>query len=169
MNVMKTITLIGMMGAGKTSCAKILAQKLQLDCLDIDSLIEIQHKCPISEIFEKYGEIYFRTLEKNAIKDNVKPYNMIVSIGGGAFENSDTQAFLTENSKVVYLQTSAEVIYERIKTDLTRPLLKNNMNIERIKNIINKREKNYEKANYIVNTDGKTIEQVVEEILGVLR
>ncbi len=169
MNVMKTITLIGMMGAGKTSCAKILAQKLHCEFIDIDKLIELHNDCSVSEIFEKYGENHFRTLEKNAIKDNVKPENMIVSIGGGAFESPDTQAFLIENSKVIYLQTSAEVIYERIKTDLTRPLLKNNMSIERIKNIINKREKNYEKANYIINTDGKTLEQVVEEILGVLK
>ncbi len=165
---MKTIILTGMMGAGKTSAAKLLAQKLNLKLFDIDQIIENNAKSSISEIFQKYGENYFRELEKKTILQTVKPENMVAALGGGAFENPETQEFLLNNSTVIYLKTQPETIYERIKTDLTRPLLKNNMNIEKIRSIINEREKNYQKATFTIATDKKNIEQVVSEIIGVL-
>jgi len=165
---MKTITLTGMMGAGKTSAAKLLSVKLNCKLIDIDKTIEDRENCSIAEIFEKKGENYFRNLEKNTILQTIQPQNMIVAIGGGGFENPETQNFLLKNSMVIYLKTSPETIYERIKTDLTRPLLKNNMNIEKIRTIINLRKKNYEKAHHTIVTDDKNIEQIVAEITGVL-
>ena len=164
---MKTITLTGMMGAGKSAVAKLLAEKFNCKLLDIDTLIETNENCSISEIFENKGEEYFRTLEKNTILQNTKPENQVIALGGGAFENPETQEFLLKNSTVIYLKTQPETIYERIKTDLTRPLLKNNMSIEKIKNIIISRKKNYEKAAYIISTDSKSIEQIASEITGV--
>ena len=165
---MKTITLTGMMGSGKSSCAGLLAKNYNCRLFDVDREIELHAGRSISEIFENNGEEFFRNLEKTMILENAQPENMIIALGGGAFENPQVRKFLLEISTVVYLKTSAQTIYERIKTDLTRPLLKNNMNIDKIQSIIQKREYNYLKAYYTVVTDEKSIEQAVADIMGVL-
>ena len=165
---MKSVTLIGMMGAGKTTCAKLLAEETGCSLFDVDKIIESDMKCSISEIFETRGEDFFRNLEQEVILHRSKPENMIIATGGCVFENPRLREFLIDISVVVYLKAQPETIYERIKTDLTRPLLKNNMNIERIRSLISLREKNYLKADYVIETDGKTIGQIVSEITGVL-
>jgi shikimate kinase len=165
---MKTITIIGMMGAGKTTVGKLLGQFLKFDFIDTDSEIEKQTGKSISEIFAKYGEEYFRTLEKNVIKTIFNSENKIISTGGGAFENKEIRDLLLENSTVVYLKTTPDVIFERIKNNSQRPLLKNNMNIETITEILNNRQKNYELAHHTIVTDNKNPNEIMEEILGVL-
>lgn len=161
---MKTICLIGMMGAGKTSVAKLLATHRNLSFLDIDSIIEKNEKTSISEIFEHKGEKYFRKLEQQTIFDNFLEENAVISLGGGAFENEKTRKFLLENSTVIYLKTSPITIYNRIKNDTSRPLLNNKMNIENIEEIIKKREGNYLLAHKVISTDNKTLEQIVLEL-----
>ncbi len=165
---MKTITIIGMMGSGKTTLGKLLGKKLGLESVDIDSAIEEQTGESISEIFSKYGEEHFRTLEKNTIKNIFNSENKIISTGGGAFENKEIRDLLLENSTVVYLKTTPDVIFERIKNNSQRPLLKNNMNIETITEILNNRQKNYELAHHTIVTDNKNPNEIMEEILGVL-
>lgn len=164
----KNITLIGMMGCGKTTVAKELAKSLsELILVDIDAEIEKSSGRKISEIFLKYGESRFRELECAKIKSFLKFENQIISAGGGAFENPDNRKLFLENSKVIFLKASAETIYERIKSETHRPLLKKNFSLEKIQHILSLREKNYEKAHYIIDTDGKTPYNIVEEILGV--
>lgn len=165
---MKTITLIGMMGSGKTTIGKMLGIKLNIPSIDIDALIEKQEKKTITEIFSKHGENYFRNLEKETIKNTFNSQNNILSLGGGAFENSETRDLLLKNSTVIYLKTAPETILNRIQNNTQRPLLKNNMTIEKIQQIINQRKQNYESAHHIVSTDKKNPDQIIEEILGVL-
>ena len=102
----------------------------------IDSIIEQNEHCKISEIFETKGEEYFRKIEQRTIMNNFRQENTIISIGGGAFENEETREFLLKNSTVIYLKTSPSAIFERIKNDDTRPLLHGKMNIETITEII---------------------------------
>ena len=165
---MKTITLTGMMGAGKSTIAKILAKKLNIKPIDIDSLIEQNEGEKISEIFSKKGEEYFRKIEKNTIDNIFTRENLVISLGGGALENNETREFLLTNSTVIYLQTSPEIIFERIKSNTERPLLCGNMSVEKISEILEKREKNYQTATYKITTDNKTPDQIAEEIIGVL-
>lgn len=165
---MKTIILIGMMGSGKTTIGKILGEKLNIESFDIDSIIEAQTNKSVSEIFSSYGEIYFRELEKNTIKEIFKPDNKIISLGGGAFENNETRNLLLNNSTIIYLKTSPITIYERIKNDTKRPLLKNKMSIKKITELINLRQKNYELANLHISTDNKRPNTIINEILGAL-
>ncbi len=165
---MKTIVLTGMMGSGKTTIGKLLSNKLNLEFFDIDTLIEEQEGIKISEIFSKHGEKHFRTIEKEIIKKIFSPTNSVISLGGGAFENTETRDFLLKNSNVIYLKTSPEQIFDRIKNNKSRPLLCDNMNIETINNIINQRKHNYETASYIINTDNKKTNEIIEEITGVL-
>jgi shikimate kinase len=167
---MKTITLTGMMGAGKTTVAKVLAEKLNIKFIDIDSFIEQNEEQKISEIFSNKGEEYFRKIEKETIRNIFIPIpeNLVISLGGGALENDETREFLLKNSNVIYLKTSPEIIFERIKSNTQRPLLCGNMSVEKISEILEKRIENYQSATYTITTDNKTPNQIAEEIIGVL-
>ena len=165
----KNITLIGMMGCGKTTTAKELSQILDgFKLVDIDEEIEKSSGRKISEIFLKYGEPHFRELESDKIKHFLKFENLIISCGGGAFENPLNRQILLENSTVFFLKASAQAIFDRIKTEVHRPLLKKNFSVEKIENILALREKNYQKADYTIDTNGKTPENIAREILGVI-
>lgn len=166
---MKTIILTGMMGAGKTTVAKHLETKLNLKSIDIDAIIEQNEGVKVSDIFVKKGEFHFRKIEEETIKKIFKSENLIISLGGGAFENSNTRELLLKHANVFYLKTSPKIIYKRIKNDVSRPLLHGNMSIEKISEILEKREKNYQSATYIITTDNKTPTEIAEEITGVLQ
>ena len=165
---MKTIVLIGMMGSGKTTIGKLLGEKLTLRSIDIDVIIEQNEKRTVSEIFQNEGEKYFRNIERETIKKNFTNKDVIISLGGGAFEDQLTQELLLKNSTVIYLKTSPNIILERIKNNTNRPLLRNQMTVEKIQSIILQRQKNYELANITILTDNKNTDKIVEEILGVI-
>lgn len=165
---MKTIVLIGMMGSGKTTIGKLLGEKLTLRSIDIDVIIEQNEKRTVSEIFQNEGEKYFRNIERETIKKIFTNKDLIISLGGGAFEDQLTRELLLKNSTVIYLKTSPNVILERIKNNTNRPLLKNQMTVEKIQSIILQRQKNYELANITILTDNKNTDKIVEEILGVI-
>ena len=165
----KNITLIGMMGSGKTTTAKELSKILpEFKLVGIDDEIEKSSGKKISEIFLKYGEAHFRELETNKIKQFIQNDHQIISAGGGAFENPDNRRRLLENSFVFFLKASPQTIYDRIKAESHRPLLKKNFSVEKIANILSLREKNYQKANHTIETDKKTPEDIAKEIAGVI-
>lgn len=163
------IALIGMMGSGKTTVGVELKNVLPyLDYIDLDELIEKSTQKKISEIFLKYGEPHFRILENDKIKSVLKNNNQIISLGGGAFENEENRKLLLENAKVIYLKASPQAIYDRIKSETHRPLLRRDFSVEKIKQIMDKRKKNYEKAHFTIDTTDKSPYNIVKEILGVL-
>lgn len=157
------------MGSGKTTTAKELSKILpEFKLVDIDDEIEKSSGKKISEIFLKYGEAHFRELETNKIKQFIQNDLQIISAGGGAFENPDNRRRLLENSFVFFLKASPQTIYDRIKAESHRPLLKKNFSVEKIANILSLREKNYQKANHTIETDKKTPEDIAKEIAGVI-
>ncbi len=165
----RNVTLIGMMGCGKTTVAKELSKILpDFKLVDIDDEIEKSTGKKISEIFLKYGEPHFRELESNKIKQFTQNDLQIISAGGGAFENPDNRRRFQENSTVIFLKASPEMIFERIKAETHRPLLKKHFSLEKIQHILSLREKNYQKADYIIDTDNKTPAKIAEEIRGVI-
>ena len=165
----KNITLIGMIGCGKTTTAKELSRLLpDFKLVDIDDEIEKSTGKKISEIFLKYGEPHFRELESNKIKQFTANDSQIISAGGGAFENPDNRRLFQKNSTVVFLKAAPETIYERIKAETHRPLLKKHFSLEKISHILSLREKNYKLADFTVETDNKTPSEVAEKILGVI-
>ncbi len=166
---MKKITLIGMMGSGKTTLGKILSEKTNVSAIDIDELIEQNENSTITDIFKTQGEEYFRKIEAKTIKELINSTNpQILSLGGGTFENEQTRELLLNNSVVIYLETTPVEILNRIQKTNNRPLLKNNMTIEKINEIITKRKDNYNLAHHKILTDGKTPSKIAEEILGAL-
>lgn len=163
------IVLIGMMGCGKTTVAKELAQQLDnYIYIDIDEEIEKSTQKKISEIFLRHGEPFFRMLEFDKIKLICKNDNQIISAGGGAFESEENRKFLSKNNVVIYLKASPQEIYDRIKLETHRPLLKKNFSVEKIASILEKREINYNKAHKTIDTNSKTPNDIAQEIIGVI-
>lgn len=162
------IAFTGMMGCGKTTAAKELSKLLtDFICIDIDEEIEKNTGKKITEIFRYYGEQHFRMIENETIKKIFSGQKLIVSLGGGAFENQRNRDIIEKSAYTVYLKASPEEIFNRIKNELHRPLLKDNVSVEKISEILEKRGINYEKADLTVITDGKTPEETVKEILEV--
>ena len=165
---MKTnIILVGMPASGKSTIGNLLSKKKEdYTLIDTDSVIEKTIGLTIAKIFEKYSEDYFRKLEYDTIKLVCSGEKKIISIGGGAFENPDTRATLLNFGKVFYLKSNLDVLYYRISKDSTRPLLNAENPREVLENILRKREENYLKAHFIIDTTELNEEEIVESILG---
>ena len=160
------IILVGMPGSGKTTFGAMLAQKLpNYVHIDIDSLIEKTAGMKICDIFAKFSENYFRKLEYDTIKMSCNGSNRIISTGGGAFENQDNRATLLRFGKVFYLKTNPDILYERLAEDSTRPLLQKENPREIIAGMLKKREENYKKAHYTIDTDILSKDEIIRFIL----
>ncbi|GGM31661.1 shikimate kinase [Paraliobacillus quinghaiensis] len=162
---MDSIYLIGFMGSGKTTVAKWLAEKLQLPLQDTDDMVEQAYGMKISDIFEAYGEETFRTFESQVLTQT-KTKDCIVSTGGGIIER-DINVNWLQNKQVIYLQTSWDVIFNRLKNDATRPIWSDQKKDKQA--LLRKRESTYlQVATYTVPTDGKTVEQIGSDILDLI-
>lgn len=160
------IVLVGMPASGKTTIGSLLANVLKdYTLIDTDSLIEKTQGMTISKIFEEYSEDYFRKLEYDAIKMVCNGNKKIISIGGGAFENPDNRATLLKFGKVFYLKSDLDVLYYRISQDSTRPLLQKENPREILKNLLAKREENYKKAHFTIDTDVLSESEIIRTIL----
>lgn len=160
------IILVGMPASGKTTIGKLLAEKLKDYILfDIDSVIEKTNGMKISEIFVKYSEDYFRKLEYDTIKLVCTGKNKIISTGGGSFENPDNRATLLKFGKVFYLKSDLDVLYYRLSEDSSRPLLQRENPKEVLENMLKKREENYQRAHYTVDTSVMDEDEIVRFIL----
>ena len=163
------IFLIGFMGAGKSTIAGELKDKLEMDRVEMDQMIVEKQGMSISEIFDEYGEAYFRNLESNTLIELQKRKQTIVSCGGGVVMREENTDHMKKNGRVVLLTAKPETIYERVKDSDERPILNNNMNVEFISGLMDKRKDRYEAvADITVATDGKNVTQICEEIISKL-
>ncbi len=162
----KNIFFVGFMGAGKSTIAKKIAESRNSPLIEMDEELEQIEGMPIPKIFEQYGEAYFRDLESNLILELREREKCIVSCGGGVMLRNENIVNMKKNGYIIYLKATAETIYERVKDYESRPVLNGNMNIPYIRGLMDKRCATYEKeADLIVETDGKKINQICEEIL----
>jgi shikimate kinase len=164
---MKNVYLIGFMGSGKSTVGKILAEKLNMNFIDIDKLIEEKEGMKIKDIFEQKGESYFRELERKQIEAIVNQEGLVVSTGGGLGANLDNMNLMKKNGDVVWLDVSLNTVLDRLKNDQDRPLLK--QPTEKIKQLFEERKNVYRLANIRINADKKTPSQIVEEILSKIK
>jgi len=155
-----------MPASGKTTIGNLLVQKLSdYTLIDTDSIIEKTQGMTITEIFQKFSEDYFRKLEYETIQMVCSGRKKIISIGGGAFENPNNRATLLNFGKVFYLKSDLDILYYRISKDTTRPLLQTENPRKVMENLLKKREENYKKAHYIVDTNSKNEEEIVRFII----
>jgi shikimate kinase len=152
----KHISLIGMMGAGKSSVAPIVAQHLKRQVIEVDELIVQQEKMPISEIFMAKGEAYFRRLESAMIEALIKQPPAVLSLGGGAFQWESTRQLLLGQTVVFYLAANLEVLSARLESGrASRPLLNvPGVNFkDTLRETLERREPYYKMAHYRVETN----------------
>jgi len=162
------IVLTGLMGAGKSTVGKALAKVLKdYTFIDSDDVIVDIEGMTIPEIFEKKGEPYFREVEKSIISELSEEEDLIIALGGGAFESEDTRKNLENNCITIYLKSSVDRLLNRIKDDKNRPLLQCENPKGKLEELLEKRELNYLKADYIIETGNKNIDEIVEEILEI--
>ena len=160
--------LIGMMGSGKSSVGKLLANKLQFSNIDIDKEIEKDEKLSIKEIFEKKGENYFREIESKYLLRKRKL--AVVSCGGGIILNKKNREFLKTSGYTIYLKSSIPTLEKRLLNENGRPLLSNDNLKETLINIYNKRKTLYtSSANTTIITDRRSVKEVCELIIKKLK
>ncbi len=159
-----SIYLCGFMGCGKSHVGRILASKLGIKLVDLDKYIVDAEKMTIPEIFDKFGEPHFRVLEAQYIKELSNGY--VVATGGGALLNDETAKFAKQSGISVYINTSFETCYARIKGDKNRPLVMKNTP-EQLEELYNKRAPIYRKnSTFMVN--GNTRDTIIAEEIAKL-
>ena len=164
------IFLIGFMGAGKSTISDYLKNVLAMDVVEMDQCIVERQGMSISDIFETYGEEYFRELETNLLIEMQSRSNVVVSCGGGVPMRERNVAEMKKNGRVVLLTAKPETILERVKDNHDRPLLENNKNVSFIADLLEKRRAKYEAAaDIVIQTDGKSELEICEELIHRLR
>lgn len=163
------IAITGMMGSGKTTIGQNLAKKLDYFFFDSDVEIEDFTKKKISDIFIKEGEGYFRTIEEDIIEKLImRDENMVISLGGGAFISEKTRKLLKKNATTFCLDANIETIIMRTKNASARPLLNVKNKRLAIENLLKKRKKFYDQADFIIdsnaNNHGKIIKSILENL-----
>lgn len=165
------IILIGYMGCGKTSLGKKLSYKERIALLDTDKMIEQKQGMTVSEIFDEKGEGAFRVMETECLKEIMGYFEKyVISVGGGLPVKEENRELLKELGSVVYLRAKPDTIYERLKNDTSRPLLRGDDPKGKIESMIKQRGPVYElAADCIVDVDEKGYEVITGEILEALK
>lgn len=160
------IVLCGMMGVGKTSVGVRIAELTGRRWFDTDVVITDRHG-RISDLFEYYGEAHFRMLETEIVKELSQKDGLVISTGGGLVLKPENNEMLRQNGKIFFLRASFEALLKRVRADESRPLLKNTGKMaESLGKLLEERSPVYEHvADYIVDTDGKSVEEVADEVL----
>ncbi|HIT60750.1 MAG TPA: chorismate mutase [Candidatus Fimousia stercorigallinarum] len=160
------IYIIGFMGCGKTTISSYLSRILAMDVIEMDAHLTKKEGMSVNQIFEKYGEEYWRNLETNLIIGMKDYENKVISCGGGVPMREVNVKEMKKNGKVILLTASPETILERTKDDDSRPLLRGRKNIPGITELMEARRPKYEAAADIrVNTDGRPVHEIAEEIV----
>lgn len=164
---MKSIYLIGFMGAGKTTIGQALAEKLALPVFDTDSVIEHNMNMEIKEIFQKYGEGDFRALETKTLQD-LPAQDAIVTTGGGIVTGQSNIDWMKKNGCMIFLYADPEVIWKRLERDTTRPLVQQK-NKEEVMELFQSRLPLYNEAHIKVDTTGLTLEASTEAVHNAIK
>ena len=160
------IVLIGFMGAGKSTISEFLKTAFAMDVIEMDQIIAEREGMSISDIFEVYGEQYFRDLETNLLIEMQSRTNVVISCGGGTAMRERNVAEMKKNGRVVLLTAKPETILDRVKDSHDRPLIENNKTVSFIAELMEKRREKYEAAaDIVIETDGKDELQICEELI----
>jgi len=169
------IALVGLPGSGKSTVGRQLARRLQLPFLDSDQVIEQRLGCSIRDYFEREGEARFRDLEE-AVIEELSRSGGVLSTGGGAVLRPANRRHLRERCQVVYLKSSPEELYRRLRHDRQRPLLQVADPLRKLRELYTARDPLYrETAHYVIETGRPSVATLVNmivmqlELAGLLR
>ncbi len=166
------VTLIGMMGTGKSKFGRQIAKILKFNFYDVDYMIEKKFKMTIKDFFQKHGEIFFRKIEKETISDLILTINKnkekaIISLGGGGFDNEETRELLLNNTNVIWLNTPVDALVQRVGDGSKRPMIKGGTR-ESIMQLLKIRTKFYSLCHNQVNTDKLNQNQITEKLINLI-
>tara|TARA_Y100000588_G_C14162384_1_gene885385 strand:+ start:190 stop:699 length:510 start_codon:yes stop_codon:yes gene_type:complete len=165
--VRKNLVLLGMMAVGKTTAAKIVAKKLNLEFIDIDKNIENRNMMEIKRIFEKKGENFFREEEEKEVLRSLKKDSCVIALGGGAFLNETIRKNILKNCISVWLDVNIKTLVKRVRWNQKRPLLKKGSNYKVLKEIYNTRKEIYKTANHRVACNKLNKVNLAEKIISI--
>jgi shikimate kinase len=160
------IALIGLPGSGKTTISRQLARRMSLSFVDSDQLIESRVGCTVREWFESRGEDSFRDREETVIDELTQAGHGVVSTGGGVVLRAINRSRLKERCTVVYLRSTPEEIFRRLRHDKTRPLLQVADPLERLRDLYRVRDPLYrETAHFVIETGRPSVSSLVHTII----
>lgn len=166
----RTIVLVGLMGAGKTTIGRRLAATLNLPFVDADHEIEAAACLTIPEIFERHGEAEFRRGERNVIARLLEGPPHVLATGGGAYMDPQTRALMRERALVIWLKAPLDVLLRRVdRREGTRPLLKQGDPADVMRRLMAEREPIYAEADITVESVNGTHAASLEAVLRALR
>ncbi len=164
----KTIVLVGLMGAGKTSVGRLLAKRLDLDFIDADHEIEQAAQCSIEQIFESHGEAEFRDGERRVIARLLTGPTHVLATGGGAFMRKETRDAIRGRGISVWLRADLDLLLRRVSRRKNRPLLRNENPRQILEKLIEERYPVYAEADIVVDSGdqppGTIVDTVIESI-----
>ena len=164
------IFLIGFMGAGKSTISDFLRTVFAMEVVEMDQIIAEREGMSISDIFETYGEEYFRNLETELLIEMQSKTNVVISCGGGVPMRERNVVEMKKNGRVVLLTAKPETILSRVKDNHDRPLLEGNKNVDFIADLMEKRREKYQAAaDIVIETDGKDKLEICEELVQRIR
>lgn len=166
--VERTIALIGLMGVGKSTVGRRLAQRLGLPFADGDAAIEQAAGMAVSDIFSTMGEAEFRAGEARVMRRLLEGPPIVLATGGGAVMNPETRALMKANATTVWMRADLQVVAERVQRRDTRPLLRNGDVLETLKRLADARYPIYGEADVTVDVGPGSHAQAVEAILKAL-
>jgi len=161
----RSVVLVGMMGAGKTSVGKRLAVRLGLPFVDADAEIEGGAQLTISEIFERFGEAYFREGERKVIGRLLADGPTVLATGGGAFMNATTREDIARYGVSIWLKPSFDVLLARVRKKSNRPLLRTADPEQTLRKLLEERSGTYALADFTIESQDSTHDSVVDAIL----
>jgi shikimate kinase len=164
------IFLVGMMGAGKTTLGKALAQRLRRDFVDTDKVLVERTGVPVATVFEIEGETGFRRRESGVIAELASRTECVIATGGGAILAEDNRRVMREAGTVIYLRARLESLWERTRHDTTRPLLSTADPRGTLARFLEEREPLYrEAAHLVVETGSQSANTLVNRVVAALR
>ena len=165
----RTITLVGLMGAGKSTVGRRLASRLDVPFVDADSEIEAAAGCTIPEIFERHGEAEFRAGERRVIARLLRGRPKVLATGGGTFMDADTRQRIKARSISVWLRADLELLMARVARRDNRPLLKQGDPRQIMERLMAQRYPVYAEADIMVESNEGPHDAIVERIIDALR
>lgn len=161
----RNLVFVGLMGAGKSSIGRLVAQELKLSFIDTDHEIERVSSMTIPELFAAYGEQEFRALETRVIERLLKGEPRVISTGGGAFINANTRAEIKQCGLSVWLKAELDVLWERVSKRDGRPLLKTANPKQTLQNLMNERYPIYAEADLTVISRNVRKDVIARDVL----